>query len=566
MKKILFNILLALFVLFPVSVLAEGYVSVSPSSLTIEQGSSKTFTITAYNAIGDVSIQSNNSGIASVSTGEWGTGMVEEKVTKTGSITVTGKSIGTTTITLTIDAATFAGDDLAGQTKTVTVNVVAKPAPQPDPKPNNPQPNNPKPNNPQPQQPQKSTNNNLKSLIVEGYELVKVDNNNYTLTVTNDVTSISVNATAEDSKAKVTGIGAKELVVGENNIEVIITSESGTQNKINIKVTRKEGYYLEDLDFILKNNKIQDADIIVNNDSKISKEDITKIKESKKTLRLNYYDENKKLLYSWSINGKEIKESKEFSTLINFTADNTEEIYKISNYADGIYINFEHDGALPTGTKVKLYVGEKFANESIVNLYHYNKTEKLLESIKEGLIVKGGYIEFDLEHCSDYFVTMSTIGSVNDNTSSSSNMLLIVIIVAILIIIGLVTFIVIKFKPNNKNNLVNEVENTPINPIDNFANNEMNQETITNIDDNLNVDNDKNLFNDKLNETENLNTHYLSENKDETLQVNNFDNFNKVESKQEFSTNLNNNMNSLNNNVNEIQNSNIDSSNNNSLY
>ena len=39
MKKILYSILLALFVLFPVSVLAEGYVSVSPSSLTIEQGS-----------------------------------------------------------------------------------------------------------------------------------------------------------------------------------------------------------------------------------------------------------------------------------------------------------------------------------------------------------------------------------------------------------------------------------------------------------------------------------------------------------------------------------------------
>ena len=156
MKKILFNILLALFVLFPVSVLADGYVSVSPSSLTIEQGSSKTFTITAYNAIGDVSIKSNNSGIASVSTGEWGTGMVEEKVTKTGSITVTGNSVGTTTITLTIDAATFDGDDLAGQTKTVTVNVVAKPAPQPS----NPQPSNPQPQ--QPQQPQKSTNNKQK--------------------------------------------------------------------------------------------------------------------------------------------------------------------------------------------------------------------------------------------------------------------------------------------------------------------------------------------------------------------------------------------------------------------
>ena len=106
MKKLLSTIILGLFILFPLNVYAEGYVSVSPTSITIEQGSSKSFTITAYNAIGDVTIKSNNSGVASVSTGEWGTGMVDEKQTKTGTVTVTGNSVGTTTITLSIDAAT----------------------------------------------------------------------------------------------------------------------------------------------------------------------------------------------------------------------------------------------------------------------------------------------------------------------------------------------------------------------------------------------------------------------------------------------------------------------------
>ena len=448
MKKILFNILLALFVLFPVSVLADGYVSVSPSSLTIEQGSSKTFTITAYNAIGDVSIKSNNSGIASVSTGEWGTGMVEEKVTKTGSITVTGKSVGTTTITLTIDAATFDGDDLAGQSKTVTVNVVAKPAPQPS----NPQPSNPQPQ--QPQQPQKSTNNNLKSLSIDGFELVKVDNNNYTLTVSNDITSVNVNASAEDSKANVTGTGTKELQVGENNIEVIITSESGTQNKINIKITRKDGYYLEDLDSVLKNDKIQDADIIINADSKITKEQLGKIKTSSKTLRFNYFNEDKKLLYSWTINGKQIKDINEFTTTIDFASENLKEIYKVSNYADGLYINFKHNGDLPTGTKIKLYVGDKFENGNIVNVYRYNTKEQKLDFVKDNLKVNDGYIEFELEHCSEYFVTMSVI--VNKVIEESSiNIFMIFTIISIVIILGLVVFIFIKIKPIKKDNVLN---------------------------------------------------------------------------------------------------------------
>ena len=45
--------------------------------------------------------------------------------------------------------------------------------------------------------------------------------------------------------------------VGENNCEVIVTSESGEQNKINIKVTRKDAYYLDDLETLLKDDKIK---------------------------------------------------------------------------------------------------------------------------------------------------------------------------------------------------------------------------------------------------------------------------------------------------------------------
>jgi len=523
MKKILYSILLALFAFFPIGVLAEGYVSVSPSSLTIEQGSTKTFTITAYNAIGDVSISSNNSSIASVSTGEWGTGMVDEKETKTGTITVTGNSVGTTTITLVIDAATFDGDDLAGQTKTITVNVVAKPTIEPQPS----NPNNNKPQN------NLSKNNNIKILSVEGYELIKVDNNNYTLTVTTDVTSVNINATAEDTKAKVAGTGIRELQVGENNIEVIVTSESGAQNKINIKITRKEGYYLEDLDLVLNNPELQDADIIINADSKITEEEITKIKDSKKTIRLNYHDENKKIVYSWTLAGKEIKAAKEFSTTITYTTENLKEIYKLSNYADGLYINFNHSGDLPTGTKVKLYVGEKFENGNILNVYHYNNSKKTLDFIKDNLEVTDGYIEFGIEHCSEYFVTMSNIGVISKEESSPVNIFMIIAIIELIVIIALVGFIFIKLKPNKK-----EISNIEI------------PKTLENNNNNVNT------FNE-IESNQDLNT------------INNISTFDKIESNQENSTSNNIN-NYSDNNMNEFQNlsnTNIDSSrDNNNLY
>ena len=86
---------------------------------------------------------------------------------------------------------------------------------------------------------QKDTNTSLKSIGVTGYDIVKVDNNNYTLTVENNVTNVEVTATAASSVAIVTGTGKKTLNVGENVIKVIVTSQSGSVSTYNVKVTRK---------------------------------------------------------------------------------------------------------------------------------------------------------------------------------------------------------------------------------------------------------------------------------------------------------------------------------------
>jgi len=427
MKRILYGILLIVLLFLPTGILAEGYVSVSPSSLTIEQGSSKTFTITAYNAIGDVTIKSNNTSIAKVNTSEWGTGMVDEKQKKTGTIRVTGVNVGTAKITLTIDAATFDAEDLSGQTKTITVNVIPKTTP----KPSNPTTPDPKPT--------LSTNNKLKSLTVEGHNLVKVDDHNYTLTVGSDVTSIQVMATAEDSKAKVRGTGAQTLVVGENNFEVVITSESGLENKIKIKVTRKDGYYLEDLDSLLKQDQMQNIDILIGADTVISSEIVSSIQQSSKIVTFHYYDSTKKLVYSWTLDGKKITNATMFLTTVLYTSEYDDEIEKLSNYADGLIIDFKHNGALPIGTKIRLYVGDKFENDDIVKVYHYDSAKKAMEFILGDLKVSEGYIEFAIEHCSQYFVTMANLGVTapikEKEPTSSTDMIMIIAIVEFFLIV-----------------------------------------------------------------------------------------------------------------------------------
>lgn len=267
----------------------------------------------------------------------------------------------------------------------------------------------------------KSTNNNIKELSVDGYKLVKVNEHNYTLSVNKDITSINIKATAEDSKSKVTGIGKHDLNYGDNNIEVIVTSESGSQNKINIKVTRKQEYNLDDLDEILDNSKETNFDINLNKDNKITKQYLEKVKESKKIVNLNFYNENNILEYSWIIDGNKIDSTDEFITELSYESDNDKEISELSNYALGLYLNFKHSGSLPNGTKIKLYVGDKFNDGDVVNLYYYDKNNNKLDFVQDNIKVKDKYVIFDIDHCSTYFLTMSNINNIKDNNKEVSN-------------------------------------------------------------------------------------------------------------------------------------------------
>ena len=88
-----------------------------------------------------------------------------------------------------------------------------------------------------------STDNTLASLEVEGFALspeFNKDTINYTVEASSDVTSVTVNAKTSDSKAKVSGTGEIAVHEGVNNIELVVTAESGTTKTYKIVVNVKE--------------------------------------------------------------------------------------------------------------------------------------------------------------------------------------------------------------------------------------------------------------------------------------------------------------------------------------
>ena len=297
----------------------------------------------------------------------------------------------------------------------------------------------------------KSTNNNIKSIQVEGFNLEKVNETNYTLTVRTDITKINIKAEAEDPNSSITGLGEKELKIGDNNIQITITSESGEAKIVNIKINRKDAFYKDDLEYLLTNKT---DDINIKNETDFSKEEIEKIKNSGKIVNLNYY-KNKQLLYSWIIDGSKINNPNDFYTEVIFNSNSKEEISKLSSDADGKIISFKDNTIIPEGTKLKIYVADKFEDNELVNIYYYSKDDNKLKTYKKKIKVQNGYIEFEIKDNYDYFITKEDITNLKSpvkqkNNKSNIPILPFIIGPICLFLVLIVAIILIKKKKSKK--------------------------------------------------------------------------------------------------------------------
>lgn len=88
-----------------------------------------------------------------------------------------------------------------------------------------------------------SSNNNLKNLSVDGYQLTpNFDKSKleYSLELENDIRSITVKAEKEDSKASMKGGGTYSLNEGNNDLVITVTAENGNAKNYIIHATVKE--------------------------------------------------------------------------------------------------------------------------------------------------------------------------------------------------------------------------------------------------------------------------------------------------------------------------------------
>ena len=185
-------------------------ISMSSSSVNVEAGKTTVVNMIANNTTGDVNITSSNPEVA--------TATATTKISDNSiPITITGKSAGNTTITISGMAQdTDTGANKAKYSRTINVKVTGNTVTD-------------------------TTSADLSNLGIKPNDFSGFlpNKTTYDVTVPENVQSIEVYATAKNSSSKISGIGTQKLAIGENKIDVVVSASDGTTKTYTINVKRE---------------------------------------------------------------------------------------------------------------------------------------------------------------------------------------------------------------------------------------------------------------------------------------------------------------------------------------
>lgn len=103
-----------------------------------------------------------------------------------------------------------------------------------------------------------------------------------------------------------------------------------------------------------------------------------------------------------------------------------------------LIVSFDYHGTLPLKTTVTIDVRDKFKDGESLYLYYYNPDNDTIEYIMKDVKVNNGLVSFEIEHCSDYFLTAAVVNDAVNNPQSVNYIIIgLVVVVFILIAITL---------------------------------------------------------------------------------------------------------------------------------
>ena len=151
------------------------------------------------------------------------------------------------------------------------------------------------------------------------------------------------------------------------------------------------------------------VDIVSDAAPTLSADLFSAVKANNKDITVGVVNSQDYLLYSWTFKAATLNNTdKNVDLTLNVSDTKNDDIVEL------VYLNFAYHGELPGTATLHTYVGKWFQNGDVVYLYYYNEELNRVEVVgdNEGLKVVDGYVDFDINHCSTYFLSGHTADEV----------------------------------------------------------------------------------------------------------------------------------------------------------
>lgn len=192
-------------------------------------------------------------------------------------------------------------------------------------------------------------------------------------------------------------------------------------------------------DLTKKDDSLKDAP--VNSEVVINNTDV-EIYKSESSNYISYIveDYERNLTYSWQFEktnekNNSVKENLILDINLRLSIDSdTDGAKTIEEEVDQkkLIVSFDHHGKLPARATVRINVSDRFKDNEKLYLYYYNPEKDQIEFIEKDLKVTDGYVEFTIDHCSDYFLTGAVV---NNAVNNPKNINLIIIGLGVIVFI-----------------------------------------------------------------------------------------------------------------------------------
>lgn len=239
-----------------------------------------------------------------------------------------------------------------------------------------------------------SSDNNLKSLKVDGFELTPEFNKStleYTATLDSHTTKVKISAEVNDSKAKLTGTGEKEVKEGSNPFEIVVTAENGSTKtyKLNLVVPEKDPvkYTFGDTEYYVLRKLPEERPNNFNTSTiKFNDEEVACLQNEKLNLTLIYLRDsnNKENFYIYDLTNKTITLYNEVSSndLSIYIVDTIKELSKLEKTTIEINDQVVNAYQIRKGSNHYIIYGKDISTGK-GNYYVYDSTLKTLSSYNE---------------------------------------------------------------------------------------------------------------------------------------------------------------------------------------